>query len=106
VEVDVMGQKIEGMVAGLGGQGLLTTGRLLAEAAMPRYKHVLYFPNYGPQMRGGESECTVILSDEEIASKFQISKEGKSGMMKRMRFGLMGNSSRAKSIILDTHLSL
>jgi len=68
VEVDVMAQKIEVMVAGLGGQGLLTTGRLLAEAAMSQYKHVLYFPNYGPQMRGGESECTVILSDNEISS--------------------------------------
>jgi len=61
-------QKIEVMVAGLGGQGLLTTGWLLAEAGMLQYKHVLYFPNYGPQMRGGESECTVILANEEISS--------------------------------------
>ena len=61
-------QKIELMVAGVGGQGLLTTGWLFAEAAMPNYKHVLYFPNYGPMMRGGESECTVILSNEEIGS--------------------------------------
>ena len=60
--------KIELMVAGLGGQGLLTTGWLLAEAAMLRYRHVLFFPNYGPMMRGGESECTITLSDEEIGS--------------------------------------
>ena len=63
-----MKPKIELMVSGLGGQGLLTTGRLLAEAAMPQYRHVLFFPNYGPMMRGGESECTIILSDEEIGS--------------------------------------
>jgi len=63
-----MGQKIELMVSGLGGQGLLTTGLLLAEAAMSKYRHVLFFPNYGPMMRGGESECTSILSDEEIGS--------------------------------------
>lgn len=63
-----MKEKVELMVAGLGGQGLLTTGWLIAEAAMPRYKHVLYFPNYGPMMRGGESECTIILSDKEIGS--------------------------------------
>jgi len=61
-------RKIELMVAGLGGQGLLTTGWLFAEAAMSKYRHVLYFPNYGPMMRGGESECTIILSDEEIGS--------------------------------------
>lgn len=63
-----MERKIDLMVAGLGGQGLLTTGWLLAEAAMSKYRHVLYFPNYGPMMRGGESECTIILSDEEIGS--------------------------------------
>lgn len=63
-----MKPKIELMVSGLGGQGLLTTGRLLAEAAMSNYRHVLFFPNYGPMMRGGDSECTIILSDEEIGS--------------------------------------
>jgi len=61
-------EKIELMVAGLGGQGLLTTGWLITETAMLKYRHVLYFPNYGPMMRGGESECTIILSDEEIGS--------------------------------------
>ena len=35
---------------------------------MSEYQHVLYFPNYGPMMRGGESECTIILSDDEIGS--------------------------------------
>lgn len=63
-----MKPKVQLMVSGLGGQGLLTTGRLLAEAAMSQYRHVLFFPNYGPMMRGGESECTIILSDEEIGS--------------------------------------
>lgn len=63
-----MEQKIELIVSGLGGQGLLTSGWLLAEAAMSRYRHVLFFPNYGPMMRGGDSECTIILSDEEIGS--------------------------------------
>jgi 2-oxoglutarate ferredoxin oxidoreductase subunit gamma len=60
--------KIELMVAGIGGQGLLTTGWLLVEAAMSKYRHVLFFPNYGPFMRGGDSECTIILSDDEIGS--------------------------------------
>jgi 2-oxoglutarate ferredoxin oxidoreductase subunit gamma len=56
------------MIAGLGGQGALFAGRLLAEAAMSHYKSVLFFPNYGAAMRGGESECTIILSHQEIDS--------------------------------------
>ena len=61
-------KRVEVMVVGLGGQGALLIGRLLAQAGMPLFKHVLYFPNYGPQMRLGDSECTVILSDEEVSS--------------------------------------
>ncbi len=56
------------MVVGLGGFGALMTGKLLAEAAMSRYKYVTYLANYGPLVRMGESECTVILSEEEIGS--------------------------------------
>lgn len=55
-------------VGGVGGQGVLTLGKMLAEAGMAEYKHVLWFPNYGASMRGGESECVVSLSDEEISS--------------------------------------
>ncbi len=55
-------------IGGVGGQGVLTAGKMLAEAGMVHYNHVLWFPNYGASMRGGESECVVILSDEEISS--------------------------------------
>lgn len=55
-------------IAGRGGQGALIIGRLLAEAGMSIYRYVTYFPNYGAAMRGGESECTVILSHREITS--------------------------------------
>lgn len=60
--------RLELMIAGVGGRGVLTLGRLLADAGMSKYKHVVYFPNYGPAMRGGSSECTVILSNETISS--------------------------------------
>ncbi|MDY6843544.1 MAG: 2-oxoacid:acceptor oxidoreductase family protein [Thermodesulfobacteriota bacterium] len=58
----------EFMIVGLGGMGALFAGRTLAETAMSKYKHVLYFPNYGPQMRLGDSECTVIISNQHIRS--------------------------------------
>ena len=63
------------MVAGLGGQGALFIGRLLAEAALGKYKNVNFFPNYGPQMRLGPSECTVTMSDKEITSPVTMTPE-------------------------------
>ena len=63
------------MVAGLGGQGALFIGRLLAEAALSKYKNVNFFPNYGPQMRLGPSECTVTISDKEITSPVTMTPE-------------------------------
>lgn len=55
-------------MSGLGGKGVLTLGRILAAAGMEIYDYVSYFPNYSPAMRGGESECTVIFSDNPIPS--------------------------------------
>ncbi len=57
------------IIGGIGGKGILTMGRILAEAGMSRYRGVSYFPNYGAAMRGGDSEVTVILSDREISSQ-------------------------------------
>ena len=62
------GKYFEVTMSGLGGKGVLTLGKILAEAGMEIYDHVSYFPNYSPAMRGGESECTVIFSDKPIAS--------------------------------------
>ena len=53
---------------GAGGQGLLTIGKLLAGLAVERFPHVTYIPSYGAEVRGGVSNCRVILSDGEIAS--------------------------------------
>lgn len=59
----------EVIFAGVGGKGVLLAGQLLAQAAATRYEHVSYFHTYGMQQRSGASECTVILSHEEIASQ-------------------------------------
>ncbi len=56
------------LMSGLGGQGLLTMGKILAQAGTSHYQHVVFHPNYGPSMRGGECECTVTLSKTENAS--------------------------------------
>lgn len=58
------------MIAGAGGQGIMVLGKVLAEAAMREDKHVLWLPAYGPEVRGGTAHCTVIISDEPIASPY------------------------------------
>ncbi len=54
--------------AGFGGQGVLSMGLNLAQAAMLEGKNLTYLPAYGAEMRGGTANCTVAISDEEIAS--------------------------------------
>lgn len=56
------------IIAGFGGQGVLLAGKLLAIAAMREGKNVSHIPSYGAEMRGGTANCSVVISDEEIAS--------------------------------------
>ena len=59
---------IKTLIAGFGGQGVLSMGLNLAEAAMLEGKNVTYLPAYGAEVRGGTANCTVAISDDEIAS--------------------------------------
>ena len=56
------------IIAGFGGQGVIMAGQLLAHAGMMENKKVSVVPSYGPEMRGGTANCTVILKDSEIYS--------------------------------------
>ncbi|MGM0613105.1 MAG: 2-oxoacid:acceptor oxidoreductase family protein [Bacteroidota bacterium] len=56
------------IIAGFGGQGVLSMGKILAYSAMMQGKEVSWMPSYGPEMRGGTANVTVILSDERISS--------------------------------------
>ncbi|MBE0686664.1 MAG: 2-oxoacid:acceptor oxidoreductase family protein [Anaerolineaceae bacterium] len=56
------------IIAGFGGQGVLFAGQLLTYAAMDQGLQVTWIPSYGPEMRGGTANCTVVISDEEIGS--------------------------------------
>ena len=53
--------------AGSGGQGTLAIGQMIAKAAMDEGKEVTWLPSYGPEMRGGTANCTVVVSDRPIA---------------------------------------
>lgn len=54
--------------AGFGGQGVILAGKLLAQAGTDYGLHVTWLPSYGPEMRGGTANCTMVLSDEPIGS--------------------------------------
>lgn len=56
------------LLAGFGGQGVQTLGQLMTYAAADAEKYATYLPAYGGEMRGGTSNCTVKISDEEIGS--------------------------------------
>lgn len=56
--------------SGVGGQGVLTLGNILAEAAASRGLYVTWVPEYGAEMRGGSASCKVKVSDEPIVSPF------------------------------------
>ncbi|HNK62786.1 MAG TPA: 2-oxoacid:acceptor oxidoreductase family protein [Anaerolineales bacterium] len=56
------------IIAGFGGQGVLFSGQVLAYAAMDNGLDVTWIPSYGPEMRGGTANCTVVVADHEIGS--------------------------------------
>jgi 2-oxoglutarate ferredoxin oxidoreductase subunit gamma len=56
------------VIAGFGGQGVILAGKILAQAGMNHGLEVTWLPSYGPEMRGGTANCTVILSDKPIGS--------------------------------------
>ena len=60
------------VIAGFGGQGVMAIGQLLTYAGMIEDKNVSWLPSYGPEMRGGTANCSVIISDEPVGSPVVI----------------------------------
>ena len=56
------------LIAGFGGQGVLFAGKFLAYRGMLDGREVSWLPSYGPEMRGGTANCSVILSDASVGS--------------------------------------
>jgi len=56
------------IIAGFGGQGVLLIGQMIAYAGVLEGKEVTWMPSYGPEMRGGTANCTVVVSDKPIAA--------------------------------------
>lgn len=63
-----MGKNFDILIAGFGGQGVLFTGKIMAQSALDENKQVSWLPSYGPEMRGGTCNCSVVISDELIGN--------------------------------------
>lgn len=59
---------LEAIFAGFGGQGVMLMGQLMAYSGMYEGKQVSWFPSYGPEMRGGTANCSVVVSEEPVGS--------------------------------------
>lgn len=56
------------ILAGFGGQGMMFLGQLFSYAAMEENKNTTWIPSYGPEMRGGTANCSVVISDKKVSS--------------------------------------
>lgn len=93
--------------AGTGGQGVLMMGYILSVSAMKDGKHVTYLPSYGAEVRGGSANCTVSISDEEIASPVASSPDfvvvmNKPSMLKYQRVIKSGGIMIINSSLIDS----
>ncbi len=59
---------IQVLIAGFGGQGVLFAGKVLAHKGLEEEKQISWLPSYGPEMRGGTANCSVIISDTPVGS--------------------------------------
>jgi len=90
--------------AGFGGQGTLSMGKFLAYAGMDADMNVSWLPSYGPEMRGGTANCSVILSDEPVGSPI-INNPNTLVVMNRPSLDKFENSlSKGGLLIIDSDL--
>ncbi len=89
----------EVIFAGFGGQGVLAIGQILAKAAMAAGKSVVWLPSYGPEMRGGTANCTVVISDREIASPV-ISNPTCAAVMNRPSFDKFSPAIKPEGLLI------
>ena len=87
------------IIAGFGGQGIVFTGRLLAQTAMKAGREVTYIPAYGAEVRGGTSNCKVIVADVPIASPL-VSSPDSLIIMNKASLAKFGPSLRPGGLLL------
>lgn len=92
------------VMAGFGGQGILSAGMILAQMAVRKDLNVTWWPSYGAEQRGGTANCTVVISDEEIGSPI-VSKPNYGFIMNRPSLDkFQPRFNTCANVIVDTSL--
>lgn len=92
-------------IAGMGGQGIMVIGQLLAHATVLEGGNVVWFPSYGPETRGGSAECTVIISGEEIGSPLSSAPDTLIAMTQPLLDKFAGTVRNGGTIIVNSSLA-
>lgn len=92
------------LFAGFGGQGILFMGKVVAYAGMIGEKNVSWLPSYGPEMRGGTANCSVILSDIPVAAPMVTYPNLLVAMNKPSLDRFIDNVERGGEVFLDSSL--
>jgi 2-oxoglutarate ferredoxin oxidoreductase subunit gamma len=93
---------IKTVFAGFGGQGVLMMGYAFAVSAMWEDKEVTYLPSYGAEVRGGTANCTVAISDEEIASPIASSPDYAVVMNKPSLYAFQNKLQSGGTLFINT----
>lgn len=92
------------IIAGFGGQGVLSLGQFIAYAAIEENKDVTWLPSYGPEMRGGTSNCSVVVSDKQVASPIIASPDCLIAMNKPSLFKFVNKVKSGGTVIVNSSL--
>lgn len=105
IEVEPMTKHQEVIMAGMGGQGIMRIGQLLAHAALLEGLNVVWFPTYGPETRGGTADCTVIISTDEIGSPVSSSPDTLVALNQLMLDRFVPSVKREGLIVVNSSLA-
>ena len=92
------------IIAGFGGQGVILAGKILAQAGMDHGLEVTWLPSYGPEMRGGTANCTVILDEVTVGSPIVDNPTGLIAMNLPSLDKFEGTVAEGGTVILNSSL--
>ena len=92
------------LLAGFGGQGILFAGKVLAYCGLSAGREVSWLPSYGPEMRGGTCNCSVILSDDPIGSPTVYDPDILVAMNEPSFVKFVGKAKPGASVFIDSTL--
>lgn len=99
-----MSKTINTLIAGFGGQGVLFAGKVMAYAGLIDGKELSWLPSYGPEMRGGTCNCSIVISDEPIGSPLVTAPDVLIAMNKPSLDKFIGDVVPGGTVLIDSSI--